>query len=253
MLQYFRRIRRNLLNQGSVRKYLLYAVGEIGLVVIGILLALAIDNAREARQQQHKEETYLEGLRNDFQINRQKLITLREVNQQNLEHTRTILTILSDPEDRVAEDSLSQLFYSALAYDIRYNPNNSLLLEMMSSGSLKDLSNPELRIQLTNWLATLEDIAKQEEGLAQDRDKVLDLFRTGSYRIRTLFEHISDYQEQMKLPAYHESVSNMGLFRSAELENNLILFMLSTSATESAHYAPLQEQVEHILELLDAS
>jgi len=253
MLQYFRRIRRHLLDQGSVRKYLLYAIGEIGLVVIGILLALAIDNAREVRQQNQKEQTYLEGLRNEFQINRQKLMNLRAVNQQNLTNTRTILTILSDPEDRIAEDSLSQLFYSALAYDIRYNPNNSLLLEMLSSGSLKDLSNPELRIQLTSWLATLEDIAKQEDGLSQDRDKVLDLFRTGSYRLRALFEHIADYQEQMKLPAAQEPVSNMGLFRSAELENNLILFMLSTSATETAHYAPLQEQVEQILGLLDAS
>lgn len=253
MLQYFRRIRRNLLNQGSVRKYLLYAIGEIGLVVIGILLALAIDNAREARQQQQKEQTYLEGLRNDFRTNRQKLVTLLDVNQENYANTKAILTILSEPEIQVAEDSLSQLFYAAMAYDIRYNPNNSLLLEMVNSGSLKDLSNQELRIRLTNWLATLEDIAKQEEALARDRDKVLDLFRTGSYRLRALFEHIADYQEQMKLPASQESVSNMGLFRSAELENNLILFMLSTSATETAHYAPLQEQVEQILELLDAS
>lgn len=252
MLQYFRRIRRSLLDQGSVRKYLLYAVGEIGLVVIGILLALAIDNAREARHQNQKEQTYLEGLRKEFQINKQKLINLRAVNEQNLTNTRTILTILSEPEDQVSEDSLSQLFYSALAYDIRYNPNNSLLLEMVNSGSLKDLSDPALRIQLTNWLATLEDIIKQEEGLSQDRNKVLDLFRSGSYRIRPIFEHIADYQEQMMLPPSTGPGSNMDLFRSAALENNLILFMLSTSATELAHYAPLQEQIDSILALLNA-
>jgi hypothetical protein len=253
MLQYFRRIRRNLLDQGSVRKYLLYAVGEIGLVVIGILLALAIDNAREARQQNQKEQTYLEGLRNDFRTNRQKLLTLVDINQENYANTKAILTILSEPEIQVAKDSLSQLFYGAMAYDIRYNPNNSLLLEMVNSGSLKDLSNQELRIRLTNWLATLEDIAKQEEALARDRDKVLDLFRNTPLRVRVLFDHIPEYRQDIALPAVHQDVSMIDFFRSPELENNLLFFMLTTNATETAHYQPLLAEIEYILTLLEAS
>jgi hypothetical protein len=44
MLKFFRRIRRKLLDEGSLRKYLVYAIGEITLVVIGILIALQINN-----------------------------------------------------------------------------------------------------------------------------------------------------------------------------------------------------------------
>lgn len=47
MINYFRRIRQNLLSKGKTRKYLKYAIGEIILVVIGILIALQINNWNE--------------------------------------------------------------------------------------------------------------------------------------------------------------------------------------------------------------
>ncbi|GAB5399262.1 MAG: hypothetical protein Aureis2KO_08470 [Aureisphaera sp.] len=51
MIKFFRSIRQNLLNQGKTTKYLKYATGEIVLVVIGILIALSINNWNESRQQ----------------------------------------------------------------------------------------------------------------------------------------------------------------------------------------------------------
>ena len=50
MLTFFRRIRKGLLEGGATRKYLLYAIGEIALVVIGILIALQINNWNEGRK-----------------------------------------------------------------------------------------------------------------------------------------------------------------------------------------------------------
>jgi len=50
MLTFFRRIRKGLLDGGRTSKYVLYAVGEIALVVIGILIALSINNWNEARK-----------------------------------------------------------------------------------------------------------------------------------------------------------------------------------------------------------
>ena len=50
MLKFFRRIRRKLLNEGSLRKYLVYAIGEILLVMVGILLALQVNNWNEGRK-----------------------------------------------------------------------------------------------------------------------------------------------------------------------------------------------------------
>jgi Family of unknown function (DUF6090) len=70
MLKFFRKIRQNLLSEGKTGKYLKYAIGEIILVVIGILIALSINNWNEKRlQKQALKNIYtiiVEDLKNDI-------------------------------------------------------------------------------------------------------------------------------------------------------------------------------------------
>ena len=66
MLTFFRRIRKGLLGQGATSKYLLYAVGEIALVVIGILIALQINNWNEGIKNKIKGIEYLNSLYEDL-------------------------------------------------------------------------------------------------------------------------------------------------------------------------------------------
>ena len=65
MLTFFRRIRKGLLGEGAVPKYLLYAIGEILLVMIGILLALQVNNWNESRKDLKEEITILKNIKND--------------------------------------------------------------------------------------------------------------------------------------------------------------------------------------------
>lgn len=55
MIKFFRRIRKRLLTENKFSKYLLYAIGEIALVMIGILLALQVNNWNEERKERHVE------------------------------------------------------------------------------------------------------------------------------------------------------------------------------------------------------
>lgn len=73
----------------------------------------------------------------------------------------------------ITEKQFSELLYNSFVSDISFNPNNSLLNEILNSGSLRDISNQQLRIYLTNWISTLEDIANQENKLAHQREKSL--------------------------------------------------------------------------------
>ena len=66
MIKFFRKIRQNLLSEGKTGKYLKYALGEIVLVVIGILIAVQINNQNEFRKQKLIELDLLEGIRNDI-------------------------------------------------------------------------------------------------------------------------------------------------------------------------------------------
>ena len=71
MLTLFKRIRKSLIESGSARQYLLYAIGEIALVVVGILIALQINNWNEERKNRKKEGFYLVELKNEFRDNRE--------------------------------------------------------------------------------------------------------------------------------------------------------------------------------------
>jgi len=62
MLRFFRTIRKKLIEEDNVRKYLLYAIGEILLVVIGILIALQVNNWNEERKNLAKVENYTQSL-----------------------------------------------------------------------------------------------------------------------------------------------------------------------------------------------
>ncbi|MET6990311.1 DUF6090 family protein [Sediminicola arcticus] len=66
MIKFFRKIRHNLLSEGKTGKYLKYSVGEIILVVIGILIALSINNWNENRKEKLVEIEILEGVRADI-------------------------------------------------------------------------------------------------------------------------------------------------------------------------------------------
>ncbi len=66
MLTFLREIRKSFLVSGSTRKYLLYAIGEIALVVIGILIALQINNWNEARKNADWERYYVSRLAEDI-------------------------------------------------------------------------------------------------------------------------------------------------------------------------------------------
>lgn len=76
MIKFFRHIRKDLMETGKTKKYIKYAVGEIILVVIGILIALSINNWNNDRQNQHKGISYLEGIKHDLENDAEFMMNL---------------------------------------------------------------------------------------------------------------------------------------------------------------------------------
>ena len=69
MIKFFRKIRQRLLTENKFSKYLIYAVGEIVLVVVGILIALSINSWNQGRIDKKSESKYLEEIKKEIQNN----------------------------------------------------------------------------------------------------------------------------------------------------------------------------------------
>lgn len=72
MLGFFKKIRKSLFDSGSARKYLLFAIGEITLVVLGILIALQINNWNEDRKKDQMSSIIYQELLNNIEIEMHK-------------------------------------------------------------------------------------------------------------------------------------------------------------------------------------
>jgi len=97
MINFFRAIRQNLVNEGKASKYLKYAVGEIVLVVIGILIALQINNWNENRKNNKARIYYTQALLADLQKDSLVLSFGNKLIQEHLEIMDNLSLQLSGP------------------------------------------------------------------------------------------------------------------------------------------------------------
>jgi hypothetical protein len=251
MITLFRKMRKRLMAERKFVNYLAYAIGEIVLIVIGILIALGINNWNQERQLQDKEQFYLSGLKTEFEISKTKLDTLIKVNRQSCQNARELITLLSG-ELPPEEKALSLRLNYALSSEIDYNPNNSLLNELINSGNLQNISNPELRKHLTAWASWLQSIHRQEQNLRDQRDHLITLFRTEEASLSTLLAHSGISLVERRSSPRQPMSGNMAILRSNAFENNLLLFILTGMATETNHHIPLKKEIERILALIEA-
>ncbi|HPF51535.1 MAG TPA: DUF6090 family protein [Draconibacterium sp.] len=250
MLRLFRKIRLKLFRENKVSHYMLYALGEIILIVIGILIAMEIGNWNEQRKIRQLELVYLQGLQSEFEQSLNKLQTLIEVNKSVYEDAKKIADYITTgyfPE----EQHLSILIFNAFSREQAYNPNNSLLNEIISAGYLKNITNPELRRELSSWESVIQGIHRQEATLREQRELVLDIFRKDTGSMRTVLEQANIIDQQMGLKKSKNQDSNLNLITSREFENNLLPYILTGMMMESEHYKPLLDRINRILQLLE--
>jgi hypothetical protein len=158
MLRFFRQIRQRLLTDNKFRKYLLYAVGEILLVVIGILIALQIDNWNEHQKEEQFEIKLLSELRSSLEHNVSQLQRGMRVNNEAIESCKVILQYF---EDGLAyHDSLDTHFSKSLAWF--YPSIKSDEYESLQSYGVHIIKNDTIRERLRRvyqieWLTILSE------------------------------------------------------------------------------------------------
>lgn len=161
MLKFFRKIRLKLIDKGTLiarpaglKKYLIYAIGEILLVVIGILIALQINNANEHRKLRSSEKIYLKEIRNDLiqdtlllteVINDAKYRIAQLINQDTTINYRFNKIIGALPE-AIEKEQIEYFFRTDREFRVKSGTYNS----MISEGKSSLISNRQLFNNLQN-------------------------------------------------------------------------------------------------------
>ena len=141
MIKFFRRIRFNLMETGKTGKYFKYAIGEIVLVVIGILIALSINNWNENKKLQHEELKLLFDLKTNLESNLNNFKNDTLSNHEDLAYYQKIETYIKDdlPYNEELDTSFGRLTFWSSSYIINtaYSSLQSKGLDLISNEALK--------------------------------------------------------------------------------------------------------------------
>jgi hypothetical protein len=163
MIKFFRKIRQNLLSDGKTGKYLKYAIGEIVLVMIGILLALQVNEWNKERVRKIAEQTTIEQLIADLSRSQYQLEEEKEDNVRKAREAAQVLRVFSMselPDD--IEDYALDNFGSTV-----YSPVMGTVQSLINSGNLDILSSKALKNNIVEYAEAvgyhLKNINRYEE------------------------------------------------------------------------------------------
>ena len=183
MIKFFRRIRQKLVTESKFSKYLLYAIGEVILVMIGILLALQVNNWNIDRTDRISESKYLNNIKLDLQKDLASLNYQLEFRKEKYKGTQKLVHQLNGQPI----DDLNELAYNVANTLMaeRFTPNNSTYNELASSGNLNLITNDSIKILLLG----LEELYKRNTFAIEH-----ETFDYNEYISKPLFKYASTDQ-----------------------------------------------------------
>ncbi len=156
MLKFFRKIRQQLLLENNFSRYLLYATGEILLVMIGILLALQVSNWNTHQNERKQEQLLLLNLKHAYVFNLKSIKRTSEDCQNAYYASKNILDLISPNVPSYQKNQLESFITSMINYS-SYNPSNGAIEEILNSGQLSLIQNEDLKNRISNWSGLLRD------------------------------------------------------------------------------------------------
>jgi len=150
--------------ENKTGKYFKYAIGEIILVMIGILLALQVNNWNQKRLDRIEEKTILSNLHNEFQEN--KTLSTNNINaiKGAMKANKAIMSLMGSSGDELQKHNLDSLFYSSLPA-AQFTSSSQSILNITQAGRMNIISNKNIIKLLYKWQAQLEAVKIRERGL----------------------------------------------------------------------------------------
>jgi hypothetical protein len=258
MIKFFRNIRQKLAAENKVMAYLRYAIGEILLVVIGILIALQVNNWNENRKEHLIEIKYLKNLKHDLQSDSTDLVYYKNirVGQANAARELIELAKTKNVSDVFKLDSL----YTTVALWWEFVPNNNTFEELRSSGNLKLLRNDSIKNLLLDLNKENEDLVSSRNHMRREYENYLYdqknslvnfLDVNDPERIKNIIDWYYPNKESVKKNTEKIKEQYRLLFNDTLFINGLALTAGNLLWLIKDDYNKMQEIVNKLLKLID--
>ena len=250
MIKFFRKIRQNMLMENKTGTYFKYAIGEIVLVVIGILIAVQINNWNMARLDSQEEKKILLNLKQDFHFNYTFLDSLisfqkrlKPIHFSILNHTGNKPKDMSEKQFDIA---LTAVFSNGIFY-----PKIGALDDLINSGKLGILKSAKLRSNLSSWNPVLRKLKFREEQLAVTQKELGVLIMKKASWLNIDLVDSSTTTKTNAFPISGFDIDNRNLLNELEFENIIenIVYENSNVIDEQKNTLELISEISKLIEI----
>ncbi|MBT8288593.1 MAG: hypothetical protein HKN00_13295 [Flavobacteriaceae bacterium] len=170
---------------GNTSKYLKYAIGEILLVVIGILIALQINNWNESQKMERKEQILLTQLKQEFEDNLRQLNDKIAIRNRVIESSKFLLNMIDQKLNFHNDTIVFHLQRTLYTPTFNTNTNNFFV-----SKDINLLQNDSLKNLLSQWPTKVDELFEEEMVLREHRDNEYIPFLTRHIQVRDLYQQV---------------------------------------------------------------
>jgi hypothetical protein len=229
----------------------MYAIGEILLVVLGILIALYINNKKDVYDRQEKQTNHLTLIKEELEKN---LVIINKEDDTLLEIIKNIRDFINlanstDSKKGISETTISELLFLPITRAIEVDYENGAFSEFISSSSLKDIKNDSLRGLLRSWKRKLETLKLQENVIRKSLSKSNNFIEING-SLKTIFDHIDVSESYFKVNNSFINSSNKNLLKSEQFENILMQYLGVTTQLHQKTYPMFKDDILILINLI---
>ncbi len=228
-------------------KYLLYAIGEIFLVVIGILIALQLNTWNEHVKNRAQEDQILRQLKEEYQENLLELKAKMAMRKEMLTACTRLLNYYETPNSWTLADSVA-VDFTKTTYTPTFNPVVGVTNELLASGKLYLIEHENLKPMLTNWTGISTRLIEYEEDLRNMTENEYAPYLRENYSYRSLFNGLWSW-EVLNAKRKDKSELIKGFMNDENLEDYIISVASAVLITEN-EATIVQKHIEGILEII---
>ena len=257
MIKFFRHIRQRLVIENRFSKYLLYAIGEIILVVIGILIALQINNWNEERKQDAIEIGYLKRLVNDLEKDKLLWQNTHDTRKKQVQYIQNTIAInFNKRKDTINFMKLAGDMKTAMTWN-SINPNQDTFTELLSSGNLNVIKNDTIKSKLIALNNNYSSIKNWDNTSASTHNRLMETTQS-HYNIKDFKPIDPNFAEYVDIQFTEEEIQNamqsmgqsmLGIINNKEFINNFDVFA-DNYHRQLPYFKKLEEEVEELTQLI---